>query len=172
MKIITEIFNKKSKNNNLILYCDLDVVLTDFESSAKSIQSNIFELSEKRLWELITNEGTEFWSNMKWTNDGKVLWDYIKKYNPYILTALPGLTKNDPVRSFARKGKYKWVERELGKKAKKRTIMTVTKDKYKFSSVISVLIDDKQKVIDEWKKQGGIGIVHTSAQQTIDQLKK
>ena len=34
-----------------------------------------------------------------------------------------------------------------------------------------VLIDDRQRNIDVWEKNGGIGILHTSARSTIDQLK-
>ena len=35
----------------------------------------------------------------------------------------------------------------------------------------SVLIDDRQKNIDAWNDAGGIGIVHTSAKNTINALK-
>ena len=35
----------------------------------------------------------------------------------------------------------------------------------------NVLIDDRQKNIDAWVAAGGIGIVHTSAADTIEQLK-
>ena len=35
----------------------------------------------------------------------------------------------------------------------------------------SVLIDDRQKNIDHWIENGGIGIVHTSAENTINELK-
>ena len=35
----------------------------------------------------------------------------------------------------------------------------------------SVLIDDRQKNIDAWIEAGGIGILHTSAANTINQLK-
>jgi hypothetical protein len=33
------------------------------------------------------------------------------------------------------------------------------------------LIDDRQKNIDAWIDAGGIGIVHVSARDTIEQLK-
>jgi hypothetical protein len=36
----------------------------------------------------------------------------------------------------------------------------------------SVLIDDRQKNLDAWEKHGGIGILHTSAEDTINQLKE
>ena len=36
----------------------------------------------------------------------------------------------------------------------------------------SVLIDDRKKNIEAWEDNGGIGILHTSAEDTINQLKK
>jgi hypothetical protein len=36
----------------------------------------------------------------------------------------------------------------------------------------SILVDDRQKNIDSWVENGGIGIVHTSAENTINELKK
>ena len=35
-----------------------------------------------------------------------------------------------------------------------------------------VLIDDRQKNLDAWEANGGIGILHTSAEDTINQLKE
>ena len=35
----------------------------------------------------------------------------------------------------------------------------------------SVLIDDRKKNIEAWEENGGIGILHTSAEDTINQLK-
>ena len=36
----------------------------------------------------------------------------------------------------------------------------------------SVLIDDRKKNIDAWESAGGIGILHTSAKETIETLKE
>ena len=36
----------------------------------------------------------------------------------------------------------------------------------------NVLIDDRKKNIEAWEAAGGIGILHTSAAETIEQLKK
>ena len=36
----------------------------------------------------------------------------------------------------------------------------------------NVLIDDRPKNIEAWEAAGGIGIIHTSAKNTIEQLKK
>ena len=36
----------------------------------------------------------------------------------------------------------------------------------------SVLIDDRPKNIEAWEANGGTGIIHTSAAETIKELKK
>jgi hypothetical protein len=41
-----------------------------------------------------------------------------------------------------------------------------------FSGKYTILIDDLEKTIKEWHAQGGIGILHTSAADTIKQLKE
>ena len=43
--------------------------------------------------------------------------------------------------------------------------------KYKFATPNSIIIDDTVSVIDDWNKAGGIGILHKSAETTIDKLK-
>jgi hypothetical protein len=51
----------------------------------------------------------------------------------------------------------------------------LTTDEYrdKFGiNAFSILIDDRADTIREWDSQGGIGILHTSAANTIQQLKK
>ena len=41
-----------------------------------------------------------------------------------------------------------------------------------FAQKGNVLIDDRQENIDAWESEGGIGILHTSARETIAELKK
>jgi phosphoglycolate phosphatase-like HAD superfamily hydrolase len=43
--------------------------------------------------------------------------------------------------------------------------------KYKFATPNSIIIDDTVSVIDDWNEAGGIGILHKSAETTIDKLK-
>ena len=46
------------------------------------------------------------------------------------------------------------------------------KNKKDFAAPNNILIDDKPSTIDSWNAAGGIGILHTSAANTISQLKK
>ena len=41
-----------------------------------------------------------------------------------------------------------------------------------FSQKGNVLIDDRPENIEAWESEGGIGILHKSAKDTIDELKK
>jgi hypothetical protein len=45
-------------------------------------------------------------------------------------------------------------------------------NKQKYASPNHVLIDDREDIIKEWEKKGGIGILHTSTQNTIEWLKR
>lgn len=43
--------------------------------------------------------------------------------------------------------------------------------KYKFAGPDKIIIDDTESVIDDWRKAGGIGILHTDWQTTLGILK-
>ena len=45
-------------------------------------------------------------------------------------------------------------------------------NKQLFAEPNRILIDDMQKTIDEWNAKGGTGIFHSSAANTITELKK
>jgi hypothetical protein len=94
-------------------------------------------------------------------SDGQTLWNYIKGYNPYILTA-PSM---DP---GSKQGKTEWVERLDGMK---KLYFKPAKYKAEYSQKSRILIDDRVDTIEAWNSNGGIGILHTSANDTIKQLK-
>lgn len=108
----------------------------------------------------------EFWRDMPWTADGKKLWEYIKPYNPTILSGPQG--PNSKI------GKVDWVRRELGL-GKDRVVLTQTKHeevaKLLKTGKVAVLIDDLPKYVVPFRNAGGIAIQHISAEDTIEQLK-
>ena len=53
-----------------------------------------------------------------------------------------------------------------------KLILSPAKLKQKYAAPNHILIDDKPSNIEEWRSQGGIGILHTSATNTISQLKE
>lgn len=146
------------------IYCDMDGVLTNFDKSYFELTGvdirNQFR-NDSKFWDPINNAGVKFWSEMEWNQDGKLLWDYIEKYEPKILSA--------PSRAVeSRIGKIMWVEREL---PGVELILKYAKDKKDLSDSNSILIDDRLDNILGWREKGGIGIHHLNSKDTISQLK-
>jgi 5'(3')-deoxyribonucleotidase len=147
------------------LYCDLDGVLVDFVKGYKDltgidISGQWHDSSE--FWDPVDKAGYDFWINLSWTKDGKKLWNYIEKYNPEILST-PS-RQND-----SRIGKHDWVKKEL---PGVHLILRSAKNKKEFASPDSILIDDRDSNIEDWKNSGGIAIHHKSTENTIKELQK
>jgi hypothetical protein len=92
--------------------------------------------------------------------DGHILWDFISPYNPTILSA--------PSRqNVSRVGKVDWVNRELPGTP---LILRRAKHKKDFAAPDAILIDDRPDNVQGWIDAGGIGILHKSAEETINVL--
>jgi len=135
------------------IYCDMDGVLTDFESRFEHFTGMHPQEYEKKngteqFWHLIdVKVGVRFWVGMNWMPQGEQLWNFIKKFNPSLLTS-PSRDNN------SRLGKSLWVRNKLSPKPK--VIFAYSKDKQRYASPNSILIDDKPSNIEEWKAAGGI----------------
>ena len=151
-----------------IIYSDMDGVLTDFNTQFMKISDGIRPSEYERnvgkegFWELIDNKGVGFWVGMPWMPDGKQYWDYIKEYNPILLSS-PSRSKT------SRLGKHLWVRNNI---PGTKLILAQAKHKQNYARENRILIDDRPSNIKEWESQGGIGILHTSAANTIRQLKE
>lgn len=137
------------------IYCDMDGVLTDFESRFEHFSGMHPQEYEKKhgtaaFWELIDVKiGVRFWVGMDWMPAGQQLWNFIAKYNPSLLTS--------PSRdNTSRLGKNLWVKNKLNPKPK--VIFAYSKNKQNYADEYSILIDDKPSNIEEWKAQGGIAL--------------
>jgi len=113
----------------------------------------------------------DFYNRLDWMPDGKVLWEYVSKHEPVILTGLPH-------GDWAAPQKRRWVAREIGPNVPVLTGMA--RDKAKLAMKFlgrdnlegSILVDDRPKHQKEWENSGGIWITHTSAVNSIAELKK
>ena len=157
-------------DNRYTIYLDMDGVITDFDklfydmTGYKDGRDYEKEFGREAFWELIEKEGLKFWSEMPWTVDGKKLWNYLREKNVQILSA-PAFTIPD-----SKKGKLIWLARELSPKPKINLVKA--KNKQKFANKDSVLIDDYDRNIKQWKSAGGVAIHHKSAADTIKKLKQ
>lgn len=137
------------------IYCDMDGVLTDFESRFEHYSGMTPKEYEKSkgqaaFWNLIDVEvGVKFWAGMDWMPQGQKLWNFISPYNPDLLTS-PSRDNN------SRLGKNIWVKNKLTPKPK--VIFAYSKNKQNYANENSILIDDKPSNIDEWAASGGIAI--------------
>ncbi len=154
-----------------IIFCDMDGVLVDFDKGYRELTGksthHANEQGKDEFWNLFNNSLKEkeiseyqYWADLDWQPGGQELWNYIKPYKPYILTA-PTLNPE------SKEGKREWVQRLDGMK---NIYFRNAKFKSDFSGKNKILIDDREDTINKWNEAGGIGILHTSATNTIKQL--
>ena len=150
------------------IFSDMDGVLTDFDTRFKKYSDGIApsdyekQYGKEKFWELADGPGVAFWVGMPWMEDGKKYWDYIKNYDVELLSS--------PSRSqTSRLGKRLWVRNNM---PGVKLTLAQARNKQNYAAPNHILIDDRKSNIDQWKAQGGIGILHTSADDTINQLKK
>jgi hypothetical protein len=153
------------------IYCDMDGVLTNFESRFEHFSGMHPQEYEKAhgipaFWNLIDVKiGVRFWVGMDWMPQGRKLWDFISPYKPDLLTS--------PSRDNAsRLGKQLWAKNNLSPKPK--VIMAYSKDKQRYANENSILIDDKKSNINEWAAKGGIAIrcKDGNVDHVLEQLKE
>jgi 5'(3')-deoxyribonucleotidase len=148
------------------IYCDMDGVLVDFNKGYEELTGieldGTYQTSEE-FWAPINSSGKEFWENLEWMPDGKRLWEYIDEYYPVILSS-------PSRRGFgSREGKKNWIDRELPGTP---LILEYSFNKRKHAKSNHILIDDRDSNIEQWIESGGIGILHTSTEDTLEQLNK
>lgn len=153
------------------IFVDLDGVVADLDKHVLELTGKTFPQLRKDDNDGFQNfvdsereQGNSVFGDLDLMPDAQELWDYIVKYKPSILTA----TGVPEVEATAEK--IRWVMENLSGYDK---IYTVKKSilKAEYAQPNHILIDDRAKSINPWRKAGGIGIEHKSAADTIQQLK-
>ena len=147
------------------IFCDFDGVLVDFERGYQiQYGKHPHEVPEYVMWKTI-KENMTHWEQLPAMPGALQLWAYIARYDPTILTGCPSSGRQQ-----AEAGKTIWKTRELGDHVPIITDLSRNKPKH-MKAPGDILIDDMQKNIDRWNEAGGVGVLHTSAEDTIAQLK-
>ena len=157
------------------VYVDMDGVVADFDQRFLDLSGMMpreYEAKYGRdaFWEFI-DEGEnklKFWIGIPQMSDAQSLMDYVSQYDYEMLTS-PSIKQQSLM------GKGLWIKNHTNKglfKSKPKVNYRFAKNKVEFAAPNHILIDDKASTIDSWNAAGGIGILHTSAANTISQLKK
>ena len=151
----------------MTIFVDRDGVLANFDKSASAIvgmnhYKATFILGDDEMWKRIHSR-KDFFVNLDPMDDMPLLWTVLRRFNPWVLTALP---RENSER--AAKQKQAWVQKHLTPKPP--VVTCYTKDKVNYCSPGDILIDDREVVKAAWEAKGGHYITHTSAADTILQL--
>ena len=157
------------------VYVDMDGVVADFDQRFFDLSGMMPKEYENKygknaFWEFI-DEGEhklKFWIGIPQMSDAQSLMDYVSQYDYEMLTS-PSIKQQSLM------GKGLWIKNHTSKglfKSKPKVNFRFAKNKKDFAASNHILIDDRADTINSWNAAGGIGILHTSASNTINQLKK
>tara|TARA_B100001564_G_scaffold267850_1_gene229455 strand:- start:703 stop:1215 length:513 start_codon:yes stop_codon:yes gene_type:complete len=155
--------------DNPQIYCDMDGVVADFVKFTSNYLGTKFK---DELWQDLP---VDLFLQLPKMPDADVLWGYIKQFQPFMLTAVPRESRG-PIAKRAWKDKTRWMMKNF-KLPSSRMKIVLRKNKKNFAmdgrdKRPNILIDDHIGNIKEWESAGGIGILHTDAASTINDLKK
>ncbi len=160
--------NRKVKR----IFIDMDGVLADFNTGVETLTGREFpntdqghndyderkeELTNKRLFRMLPPM-PDMYDLVGYVRHTGLPWE--------ILTAAGVINRELVVYD-----KNEWIREHVSPTVVVTCTMTGSQ-KGMFAIKGSVLIDDRQKNLDAWEEHGGIGILHTSAADTIAQLKE
>lgn len=158
------------------IYVDIDGVLADFVKGVTEIlipdydeemyQSNPRYRNE--MWDKVaeySQNGGKLWAELPVMHDAMELWNFVKPYNPQILSATG---RREYGATTQKRG---WIKQHIDPKVKVNLVQAA-RMKAEYANKGDILIDDQPKAINPWKDAGGVGILHTSAKDTIAKLKK
>lgn len=156
--------------------CDMDGVIAHFQQGVLKVfpsfeegRTEAVKKQDRLMWAAITKhqkEGNHFWYELEPMPDAHELWNFIKPYNPYILSAA-----GQP-HFKAMEQKIRWLNKYFQVPEDRIRIVQRSHEKAQYAHPGAVLIDDKRKALDPWIEAGGIGVLHTSAANSIAQMKR
>lgn len=148
------------------LFLDLDGVLADFDTAYARISGYRPQRGVDGRdvdWELVGQQDA-FYASLPPMPDYRLLWDHAAPYSPIIITGVPWSIRTVDAEKRA------WVRRHLGPQV--QVITCPSKDKSRYMERGDLLVDDWEKYRHLWVGRGGRWITHTSAANTIRQLRE
>jgi 5'(3')-deoxyribonucleotidase len=154
------------------IFIDMDGVLADFNTGVETLTGTPFPNTDKghNDYDLRKEELTNkrLFRNLPPLPDMYELVGYVRHTNlPWEILTAAGVIN----RELVVWDKNEWIKEYISPTVVVTCTMTGSQ-KGMFAFEGSVLIDDRIKNIESWEANGGIGILHTSAAETIKELKK
>lgn len=150
---------------------DCDGVFADFDEYIDTYHPHIRGLSDAEFWEYLS-EVPNLFSKLKLMDRSRELVYALvdNGHDVEFLTAIPHPTK---YLCTAGNDKRAWIRKYVSMLIPVSTV-SGGKNKAQWLHVYpgAVLIDDYQRNITMWNEAGGIGILHTSVDSTLDKLKE
>ena len=151
-----------------MLYIDLDGVCANFLKASKEISG--IEGYDPKIWGYI-DKVPNFFYNLEilpdtfralyLLEDNLISWQY--------LTALPQPTG---YLTTAQRDKVRWVNRKLDSQYQVNCVSNWSQKKYFVYNENDILIDDCERNCKDWEEAGGIAILHTSWEDSLNKLKE
>jgi 5'(3')-deoxyribonucleotidase len=150
------------------IFLDCDGVLADFDShfariAGESAHGYEDKHGSKAFWKVVMSDES-FFVNLPVMPDAKELVAAVKHLNPIILTGCP-------------QGNWSQPQKQLWRRIHFPDLPMITcesRNKYHYMvpAAHNIIIDDLVKYKTIWEENGGTFILHTSAQDSIKQLKE
>lgn len=114
----------------------------------------------------------EFWQSMPPMADARELWEFCQDHPHHIMTATPA-PAGAVYRARCAADKFCSILNHFNADFPAWRFNAVLRsDKAGYAASHRILVDDMEANCEEWRKAGGIAILHTSAAETIKQLKE
>lgn len=145
------------------IFLDVDGVMADFHKGVIDVTGKAPQDQQlKDMWKALARHG-DFYNSLDKMSDADVLWNYVAHRQPTFLTGIPW-------GGWAPKQKREWLGRNYGFDVP--VITCFASEKHTHAAAGDILIDDREKARAAWESVGGVFILHTSAADSIAQLKK
>ena len=152
------------------IYLDMDGVIADFDKRYKELykiapkDADTYKTFDKFFTTFIADRQ---FATLDLMPDAVPLLNYLSKLN--IPTEILSSTSSEKRDADIRAQKLMWLQtHNIGFKVNLVPGKRLKKD---FSNANSILIDDTPVNIDQWRREGGVGILHTDTMTTLGILK-
>lgn len=173
-----EIRSEDHRTKEICIYLDMDGVLADFKRGVRELchmealsQNGKRDLKQDDLmWEAIRNTD-HFYDRLELIPGMKELYGLLREKYGSRCEILTGVPREERGIVTAEQDKRNWTRRMLSEEVKVNAVCRKHKKQF-CTGPESVLIDDREKTIREWRELGGTGILFVSAEETTKELKK